>query len=308
MSLLDKASLICTPNAVKAGKLYSIVPSSGAGDMDVVRATTATRVNSLGLIENVGLNVARLNYEGSCPSILIEPQRTNLRNLSEEILTPIYATNNSTLQKVSVPNPSDTLNASLFKLNSGANTGNTSEGFNFNGSILLTNTTQYTQYLFVKPFGASTFRIRNNSNGQLADFILIGAGTAPPITGSLQGATITSYTNGWYRVSWTFTATTSIPGNRSDAWQIKTNVADGINGIYVWGAQLEQGSYPTSYIQTVASTITRNADVITVSTPAGTVKITTTFSNDTTEIITAIPATYTAPIGKIKLILMQNTL
>ena len=57
MSLLDKASLIVTPNAYKENKLYSVVPSSGAGDMDVVRATTATRVNSAGLIEVVPRNL-----------------------------------------------------------------------------------------------------------------------------------------------------------------------------------------------------------------------------------------------------------
>ena len=51
MSLLEKASLVVTPNGYKAGKLYSVIPNTALGDMDVVRATTATRVNSLGLIE-----------------------------------------------------------------------------------------------------------------------------------------------------------------------------------------------------------------------------------------------------------------
>ena len=51
MSLFDSASLVVTPNGYKAGKLYSIKPSDGAGDLDVVRATSATRVNASGLIE-----------------------------------------------------------------------------------------------------------------------------------------------------------------------------------------------------------------------------------------------------------------
>ena len=72
-------SLVITPNAVKAGKLYSIVPTDGTGDLTVTRATSATRVNSSGLIESVGANIARLDYSnGTCPSILVEPQRTNL--------------------------------------------------------------------------------------------------------------------------------------------------------------------------------------------------------------------------------------
>jgi hypothetical protein len=71
--------LVVTPNGYKAGKLYSIKPTSGAGDLDVVRATSATRVNASGLIETVANNVPRLDYTGGgCPSILVEPQRTNL--------------------------------------------------------------------------------------------------------------------------------------------------------------------------------------------------------------------------------------
>ena len=57
MSLLDKASLIVTPNAYEESKLYSVIPNTTLGDMDVVRATTATRVNSAGLIEVVPRNL-----------------------------------------------------------------------------------------------------------------------------------------------------------------------------------------------------------------------------------------------------------
>ena len=57
MSLLDTASLIVTPNGYKEGKLYSVIPSDGSGDMSVVRATTATRVNSAGLVELVPYNL-----------------------------------------------------------------------------------------------------------------------------------------------------------------------------------------------------------------------------------------------------------
>jgi len=79
MSLLTQASLILTPTAYKANKLYSIVPSSGNGDMTVVRATTATRVNASGVVETVATGVPRLNYDANgSASILLEPQRTNL--------------------------------------------------------------------------------------------------------------------------------------------------------------------------------------------------------------------------------------
>jgi hypothetical protein len=57
MSLLDTASLLLTPNAYKEGKLYSVIPSDGSGDFTFTRATTATRVNSDGLVELVPYNL-----------------------------------------------------------------------------------------------------------------------------------------------------------------------------------------------------------------------------------------------------------
>lgn len=59
MSLLDNASLFLTPNAYKEGKLYSIIPSNGNGDFTVTRATTATRVNSAGLVDLVPYNLVQ---------------------------------------------------------------------------------------------------------------------------------------------------------------------------------------------------------------------------------------------------------
>jgi hypothetical protein len=79
MSLLDTASLILTPNGYKASKLYSVKPTDATGDMVVSRGTSATRVNSVGLIELMPIDVPRLDYTGGgCPKILVEPARTNL--------------------------------------------------------------------------------------------------------------------------------------------------------------------------------------------------------------------------------------
>ena len=63
MSLLDTASLIVTPNGYKEGTLYSVIPSDGSGDMSVVRATTATRVNSAGLVELVPYNLLQYSEQ-----------------------------------------------------------------------------------------------------------------------------------------------------------------------------------------------------------------------------------------------------
>ena len=46
-------SLAMIPSGYKAGKVYSVLPESGVGDFDFTRGTTATRINSSGLIETV---------------------------------------------------------------------------------------------------------------------------------------------------------------------------------------------------------------------------------------------------------------
>lgn len=62
-NLLNSASLIVTPNAYNAGKLYSVVPSDGTGDFTVTRATSATRVNSQGLVEIPVTNLINFSEE-----------------------------------------------------------------------------------------------------------------------------------------------------------------------------------------------------------------------------------------------------
>ena len=83
-----KPSLLIVPARFKSGKLYSQIPTSGAGDFTVTRATAATRVNASGLIESVASGIPRLDYFAStgvvgCPALLVEPSATNgIRNNS----------------------------------------------------------------------------------------------------------------------------------------------------------------------------------------------------------------------------------
>jgi hypothetical protein len=271
MSLLDKASLIVTPNAYKTSKLYSVVPNTTLGDMDVVRGTTATRINSAGLIESVGVNIPRIDYtNASCPSILVEPLRTNLMLRSEDIDNAswtkefVSSSNNNTLS------PSGVLNASKIFANS---TSNISTRRLRATSIAITSGVSYSVSFFVKKAQYNFIHLRYSYGG--GDIgLCLNMNTFAVTQGFIDGNIPTSfppsyfvvnYPNGWVRVVATFTApsTTSfilfVQPSTSATTTLHTPVLN--DGFFFWGAQFEAGSYPTSYIPTVA-TVTRNADVI----------------------------------------------
>lgn len=176
MSLLTQASLVLTPTSYKANKLYSVVPSSGNGDITTTRATTATRVNSTGLVENVATGIPRVDYTGGVANILLEPQRTNLLLNSATVVT----------QTISTTGVACTV--SFF------GTGTITFSGSFSGSLVGTGASNRVSLIFT------------------------------PTAGSLVLTVSGTCTNG----------------------------------------QLETGSYATSYIPTTTSTVTRNADLMTL--------------------------------------------
>jgi hypothetical protein len=420
MSLLDKASLIVTPNAYKESKLYSVVPSSGAGDMDVVRATTATRVNSAGLIEvvprnlvqyseqfdnayweratsgsatitvtansttapngtttadlirltrsatteiaafykgtsspigtyknsiwlkakdasSVGktidlwswegntrgytmvtltadwvryeqnttiftgtgqelfdfgllpnafststttlvefyawgaqaeigstateyfptttrLNIPRIDYtNGSCPSLLVEPQRTNLLTYSNNFTNASWTKLGASITANNIISPDGTLNASKLVENN-----LTSEHQIIKDNGYLIGSQSFSFYAKAGERNQISLATEGFSG---TSWILTGNGST--IKGGATSVSIKLLTNGWYLCNCTFTSAAIFQ------FYIKLNngsgtnyLGDGTSGLYIYGFQSEAGSYPTSYIPTVASTVTRNADVI----------------------------------------------
>jgi prepilin-type N-terminal cleavage/methylation domain-containing protein len=242
---------------------------NGSNPITFARNSIGTYVGSDGLIKTAAVNEPRFTHDPVTKSslgLLVEESRTNLRKYSDAIsVANGYSVANASLTTVSTSTPiSGITNATLVTLNVGANPGNTQEGFNYGSGLTLSNTTKYTQSVFVKLAGSNVLRLRSNVTGLVVNFILTGNGTAPTTSSELQGASITPVGNGWYRVIWTFTTTTTAPGNRADFWAIKPDIANGTSGIYVVGSQLEQGAFPTSYIPTSGSAVTRQADTTSI--------------------------------------------
>ena len=245
MSLLDTASLILTPNGYKASKLYSVKPTDASGDMTVVRATTATRVNSAGLIESVAINAPRLDYTGGgCPKILVEPERINrvlyseqfdnaywVKNLGGVASAPVVTPNVET-----APDGTTTADRVVFNLNGGTASGDFSQ---LDSALFASISITRTQSVYIKTTDGTT---------KIFSFV------SP--TGTLATITVTSV----YQ-RFTFTST----GINSSSIRLRLRGGEGTStsaSIAIWGAQYEDGSNATSYIPTVAGTVTRNADSI----------------------------------------------
>jgi hypothetical protein len=258
----SNSSLLLTPNAVKTSKIYSVVPSDGSGDMLTTRATAATRVNSLGIIEDVGLNITRLNYDtiGGCPSILLEPQRTNLLTYSEIFTDTSWIKTNSTISANAITAPNGTLTAD--KIIEDTST-STHRAFY---ALSIVSTSNFSFTVYAKAAERNWIRL-GLFDGVMSSscFFNVQDGTIGTST-SLISQSITQLSGGWYKC--TITTNLTIPSsvqsqiNISSANDVISYAGNGSSGLYIWGAQLEQGAYPTSYIPTVATAMTRNMDVI----------------------------------------------
>jgi hypothetical protein len=247
---MTKPQFTLIPSAYKVNKVYSVLPVDGSGDMTFSRGGEATRVREDGLIENVLSNTPRLNWLNSnCPSLLLEPQRTNLQVYSEEFDNVVWIKSRTTITANDTISPNGELTADKI---TGDGTG-TSYVYD---EISLTNGNTYAISIFVKPIiNISSFAINVFGGVGTAPFDLINK-TIGTLTGDFTSAKIEDYGNGWLRCSAVMTLS-SLTGTKNIGYGLFNFNGD---QFYLFGAQVEEGDYPTSYIKTEASTVTRLKD------------------------------------------------
>lgn len=237
------------------------------------RASTATFVGSNGLIQTASSGQARFGYDPVTLSplgYLSEEQRTNLTVQSGTpsnagwtvVAAPKTSTNNAA--------PDGTSTAALIT-SDGTSTGHQVRSPDTSYTL----NTVYAVSKFVKA-GTSTLAQLIVGGGisaanVYANFSLSGSGSVTASGAGVSSPTIVAYGSGWYRVSFVFTAGLTAPdAGPSIAFitggtdtRLPTNSSAGT--LQVWGAQVEAttANYPgpTSYIPTAGSTVTRAADV-----------------------------------------------
>ena len=222
---------------------------------------TTTAPVAGGILEDM----PRLDWSGSCPSLLLEPSRTNELANSEYFEAGTLSNATLSLSGTSLENVT----------NAYALTENTANAEHYWISEQMTTATNnnLVSTIFVKPNGRTKIKLWNYHLDNQMSLVDIDLTTNTTSNGggtnvTFVSANVTDYSNGWKRVE-----IQSIKSSSTYPYRIRVNLlddngsdvytGDGTSGVLIYGAQMEQdATYPTSYIPTYGVSQTRLADNI----------------------------------------------
>jgi hypothetical protein len=270
-------SIISLLSGSRAAPTLSFNFLSGSLDSQITftRASTGTYFDSAGVLQTAAINAPRFDYDPStlaAQGLLIEEARTNLLTYSEDFSNAAWAKTDITVTADNTTAPNGTTTADLITEGTAGTAFTTrvtspsvAAGSTVSASIYIKRSA-VVQWVRVRVANTSATNGGNVwfniQTGALGNQTNIGAGTATK-------GTITAVGNSWYRITATTTLavgdiTASIGFTSASANGSTTRVNS--SAYWVWGAQLEVGAFPTSYIPTVASQSTRAIDGAVIST------------------------------------------
>jgi hypothetical protein len=253
----------------------------------VTRAlNTATRVNSSGNIEIVNANLPRFDFSpasiGTCLGLLIEESRANLVLSSGNLSNATYwVAQRATAVGASGTAPDGTNSATLATEDTTASNNHlfsrqsvtAAAGATITKSVFLKNgLTNGRRYAILTMIGAT------NVEWVVAVVDLVAGvvtSTSNGTSGTYISSSITPWNNGWWRCTLTGSITGTNPNVRIQLSDTGTPASfggfgiyayngNGVSNLYGWGMNVEVGAFATSYIPTTTTSLTRNADVVTM--------------------------------------------
>lgn len=232
------------------------------------RASTASYIDSDKLVKLASNDQPRFDHDaisGVCKGLLIEEQRTNQITYSEDFSNAAWAKTRSSITSNAIISPDGTLSADKLVEDSTA-----SNSHYIRENISAADNTVYTASVFVKAGERTvvTIVLYTKSNLQYGRYFDLSTGTitanSTGFTGLSTGASITNVGNGWYRCSVTHDIGSGVNPPSIRIFIVEsTSIAyngDGTSGLYIWGAQVEEGAFSTSYIPSTSATTTRLSD------------------------------------------------
>jgi hypothetical protein len=258
-------SVLISQQSNSANNMTGTVTSYTASTQALVVNVTSTGGSGTITSWRVSSLTPRFDYNPStlaAQGLLIEEARTNLTLQSEDFATT-WTVTGATVSTNATTAPSGTTTADKLEED-------TSTGSHLVTQNITFTAVSHTASIFAKKAERDWIRVLFfDGTNTFSAFFNLNTGTVGTITGAGATASIQNVGNGWYRCAVTATASAG-----SGSFAPRVALADNNSsyagstgsGIFIWGAQLEVGAFPTSYIPTTTTALTRSADVASVNT------------------------------------------